>query len=97
MVVEALGQAYRAYGIEGVLRFVLQMWKAPSEITYGTPYLIRALHATLGEKEEAFEWLERAYEERDTFLLEATADPLVDNLRDDPRFQSLLRRLNFPE
>ena len=46
---------------------------------------------------EAFEWLERAYDERDGTLAFIKNDPAYDGLRSDRRFQDLLRRMNFPE
>jgi adenylate cyclase len=54
-------------------------------------------YARLGEKDKAFEWLEKAYEERNGSMLQLRSDPDVDSLRDDPRFQALLRRMNFPQ
>ena len=60
-------------------------------------YFLGGIHAALGEKDEAFAWLEKAYDEHSFFLVFLPADPWFDPLRDDPRFQSLLRRMNFPE
>jgi hypothetical protein len=51
----------------------------------------------LNKKKLVFEWLEKAYQQRDGFLVYVNLYPAFDSLRDDPRFQSLLRRLNFPE
>ena len=53
------------------------------------------LHVRLGDKEQAFAWLEKAYEERTRFIFELKVDPLFDSLRADPRFTKLLRRLNL--
>jgi hypothetical protein len=52
-----------------------------------------AVYAGLGEKDEAFQWLERVYEERSTVNIKA--DPIFDRLRSDPRFAELLRRMNL--
>jgi len=49
----------------------------------------------LGEKDQAFKWLEEAYEERDGGLGFLTVNALLDPLRDDPRFQDLLLRMNL--
>jgi hypothetical protein len=49
----------------------------------------------LGEKEQAFEWLEKAYEERSSALVYLKVDPSFDSLRDDPRFTDLLRRIHL--
>jgi tetratricopeptide (TPR) repeat protein len=50
----------------------------------------------LGEKERAIEWLEKAYEERLPRLNDLKVNHFWDSLRSDPRFQDLLRRMNFP-
>jgi hypothetical protein len=60
------------------------------------PYhLIAWVHAALGEKDEAFYWLERAYQERTGMLYLLKVHPLADPLRDDPRFKDLLRRIGL--
>ena len=64
------------------------------------PYLFESfarLYLGLGDNEKAFLWLERAYDERAAFLRFLAVDPSFDTLRSDPRFQELLRRMNFPE
>ncbi|MCH7766719.1 MAG: hypothetical protein IH916_09195, partial [Acidobacteria bacterium] len=55
------------------------------------------IYAGLGQNDRALEWLERAYEERSEVLILLKLEPIFDPPRSDPRFQSLLRRLNFPE
>jgi tetratricopeptide (TPR) repeat protein len=55
------------------------------------------IHAALGQIEEAFQWLERAYEEREIFFLHLEISPEFDPIRDDPRYTDLLHRMNFPE
>jgi serine/threonine protein kinase/Flp pilus assembly protein TadD len=56
---------------------------------------IAAVHLALGDEDSALAWLEKAYEAYDGWLLELH-DPIWDPLRDHPRFQDLLRRLNNP-
>ncbi len=53
--------------------------------------------AALGEKDEAFATLNRAYENHEFGLLLIKTDPRLDPLRDDPRFQELLRKVGFPQ
>jgi hypothetical protein len=50
--------------------------------------------ASLDGKDQAFEWLEKAYEERDGVLIFLKSEPYWDPLFDDPRCQNLLRRMN---
>lgn len=63
---------------------------------YVSPYFIALVHAGMGDKDRAFEWLERAYEERSS-LLPVIVIALWDPLRDDPRYEEFLRKLNLPE
>ncbi len=59
-------------------------------------YQIALIYLGLGEKDQAMAWLEKAQQER-VFLDFVKTEPKLDPLRDDPRFQDLLRRMNFPE
>ena len=54
------------------------------------------MHAQLGEKDQAFVWLEKAYEEYDSWMFQLQ-DPVWDPLRADSRFQDLLRRMKLPQ
>ena len=60
-------------------------------------YQIAEVLAWRGEKDKAFEWLDRAYAQRDGGLTALKYDPLLDSLHGDPRYKALLRKLNFPE
>jgi hypothetical protein len=60
-------------------------------------YSIATLYAASGQEEKAMDLLERAYTQHDAKLLELNVDPRLDNLRSNPRFLDLLRRMNFPE
>ena len=57
---------------------------------------LAAQYAELGDKEQAFTWLERAYQERDPWLPMDLAAPRLDPLRSDARFQDLLHRVGLP-
>jgi len=57
---------------------------------------VALVYAGLGEKDRAFEWLEKAYKVHDKGMCYLKVDPTLDPLRSDPRFQDLLRRMNFP-
>jgi hypothetical protein len=54
------------------------------------------LYSILGDRDHAIVWLEKAYEERDTYLPSLKVAAFWDNIRPDPRFQDLVRRMNFP-
>ena len=66
---------------------------ALGERSYVLPYLPAVVYAGLGEQEEALSWLERAFEDRDPYLVWIRTDPRLDSLRDAPRFRSLLGRI----
>jgi len=55
------------------------------------------IYSGLGEKQQAFEWLEKAYEARDSNLVRIKVSPLMDNLRSDLRFTAFLKKMGFEE
>jgi len=57
----------------------------------------RTVHAYRGESDKSFEWLERAYKQRDTGLPSLNTDPLFRNLRHDPRYTELLKKMRLPQ
>jgi TolB-like protein/DNA-binding winged helix-turn-helix (wHTH) protein len=59
-------------------------------------YQIAQVHAYRGESDQSFEWLERAYKQRDTGLPSVNTDPLFKNLRLDPRYTELLKKMRLP-
>ena len=50
----------------------------------------------LGDKDQVFAWLEKAHQERSNYLIYLNVEPLVDGLRDDPRFAALLQKVGVP-
>ena len=60
-----------------------------------SPYSVANIHVALGDRDEAFVWLERALEDRDRMLTSLRVHPRLDPLRSDPRFASLLSRMNL--
>src|SRR5262249_36642194 len=67
-----------------------------SKRDYVSPYLLAGVYVGLGERKQAIEWLEKAYEQRDSLLPWIKVAPTFDSLRWDPRFQDLLRRIGLP-
>ena len=51
----------------------------------------------LGDKDKAFKWLEKGYQERSHMMVDLKVDPALDDLRSDPRFTDLLRRMRFSD
>lgn len=93
-----LGYAYAAAGKRGeatkILNQLKRRWPQDSQMPY--PYELALIYLGLGQKDQAFVWLDRAYKRRADSLIRLRVEPFVDPLRSDPRFQDLLRRMNFP-
>jgi adenylate cyclase len=72
---------------------------ALAEQTYGNfmAYQIASVYAGRKDLDGAFRWLERAYKQRDEGLNIMKVDPMLANLRLDPRYKALLRKMNLPE
>jgi tetratricopeptide (TPR) repeat protein len=62
----------------------------------GSEYVIAEVYAFRNQSDEAFEWLDRAYGQRNAGLILTKVDPLLKNLRHDPRYAALLKKLNLP-
>jgi hypothetical protein len=67
-----------------------------SKKRYVCPYEIGIIHLGLGEKDEAFRWLEKGYQDRSVCMQGTRQDPRLTPLHGDPRYEDLLRRLAFP-
>ena len=61
-----------------------------------TPYMFARIHTALGNRDEAFRWLNIAYQQRAPWMVLLKRDPRMDSLRADPRYESLVRLMNFP-
>jgi DNA-binding winged helix-turn-helix (wHTH) protein/TolB-like protein/lipoprotein NlpI len=91
----SLGHAYGASGNFGQARRVLQSLQSRPADRYVPPYAIALIHAGLGEKDQAFQWLQKAVEDRSTPMVFLRSDPELAGLRSDPRFALLARLVNF--
>ncbi len=92
----SLGHAYALAGRKREARQMLTKLLAMSGDRYVPPYTPALIYAGLGQNDEAFEWLEKAYQDRFWMMAFLKVDPRLDALRGDPRFADLLRRMNFP-
>jgi serine/threonine protein kinase/TolB-like protein/Tfp pilus assembly protein PilF len=91
--IEAIQSAFAQNGITGYWRQKLSM--ALQSRSTAAPIRAAYLHAALNEKDQAFRLLESAYQKRHFGLCYLKVDPRYDNLRNDPRFPELLRRMNL--
>jgi predicted Zn-dependent protease len=94
--VAALARVQAASGRETAARQQLARLLDMTKQRYVPAYTIAAAYAAVGDEDEAFAWLDRAFEEHSLELTFAGVEPEMDVLRDDPRFRTLLRRLNLP-
>jgi TolB-like protein len=92
----ALGYSYGRAGRKAEALRVLAEAEEISKHTYIPPFEFAVIYLGLGDKEHVFVWLEKAYEDRFATLIYLTVDPAFDNIRADPRFGDLARRLNLP-
>ena len=95
--VSAMAEGFRSGGWKGALIKGIETRKAQRKTRYSSAYDIATLYADLGDKDEAFRWLNIAYQERDPGLLALKTDFLLDSLRSDPRFAELVRKVGLPK
>jgi tetratricopeptide (TPR) repeat protein len=91
-----LGNAYARGGRKTEARAILPKLREHVDKTGIGRYEIALIYAGLRDNDQAFEWLERAYQVRDKGLTYLMVDPCLDPLRTDPRFNVLLKRVGFP-
>ncbi len=92
LMLALLGHAYAASGQRGEAQRVLGELQDLEGKRYVSPYTVAAIFAGLGDKDQAFKWLERANDERDIWLMNLKVDPVFSRLTSDKRFSDLLTR-----
>ena len=93
----SLGKVLGDSGRKQEARKVLEELEERSKHRYMSPYLIALVQIGLGERDQAIASLEQGYLNRDQWMMYLKVDPQMDDLRSDPRFQHLLRRVGFPQ
>ncbi len=93
-----LGYAYALLGRKGEALQIIDYLKKRSAEAYVAPYNLAVIHAGLGDKDQSFAWLDRAYQERSSMLaIYLGMDVRFDGMRNDPRFNALVRRVGLPQ
>jgi serine/threonine-protein kinase len=96
MILKAeLGSAYALSGNRTEAQKVIDELKEISNDRYISPYYIAMIYAGMGDKDQAFEWLEKGYEDRADYMVYLKVDPRFESLRSDPRFENLLQRIGL--
>jgi Flp pilus assembly protein TadD len=91
-----LGRAYARSGQRRPAQQLLRGLTLQAQHSYVAPDDLSRLYVSLGDKDNAFRLLEVAYEQHIPSMVNLNVDPTLDDLRPDPRFQQLLRRVGFP-
>jgi tetratricopeptide (TPR) repeat protein len=95
-MIAALGHAYAIAGKRNEAQKILdELNELITKQRYVSPYSMALVYVGLGEKDEAFSWLERAYNERDESFIHLKVDPRLDPLRADARFTNWLSLLKL--
>jgi eukaryotic-like serine/threonine-protein kinase len=91
-----LGYSYAAAGRKSEAKKIAADLQGNLDKHFLCPYEIGTIYVRLGEPDESFHWLNRAYEERSVCISSVKFDPRLDPIRSDPRYEPLVRQLNFP-
>jgi tetratricopeptide (TPR) repeat protein len=87
------------YGLQGrneEAEALIKELRETAQQRYVSGFFFAEAYVGLGQRDQAIIWLERAYEEHDEWMVFANSYPGLDRLRSEPRFQVLMRRMNFP-
>jgi len=95
--VAGVGDALAAAGKSAEAHNIIDELVRSSKSGNVSPFYIAEVYSTLGERDQAFQWLEKAYQLRDDELCWILIDPSLDNIRSDPRYAHLLRRMGLPQ
>ena len=93
--VARVGDALAAAGKRAEAHNIIDELARLSKSGNVSPVYIAGIYSTLGERDQAFEWLEKAYQSRDDQLSWIMIDQSLDNIRSDPRYLDLLRRMGL--
>ena len=95
-LIAAIGAAYARWGKRAEAEKVIETLLERSKQSYIPPYAVCGIYIALGEKQKALDWLEKSYENREDAMLWLNSDPVLDDLRSEPRFHDLVQRVGLP-
>ena len=91
-----LDEGYTNGGYKEALKNLAELMVERSRTKFVTPWRICTLYTRAGMKEEALKYLAKAYEAHDQNMPYIGTDPIFNFMRDDPRFQEIVKKMNFP-
>ncbi len=94
---QAFAAGYRKARLNGACTAVIELLKNNSREEYVSPYEIATYYAFMGDRDHAFEWLEKAYRERSGRIEYIKEEDSFAGIRSDPRYLDLLRRMGLPQ
>lgn len=97
LCIVVVGNAEARLGRRAEAEQQIEKLRAIGKTQYIRPYYLATIYAALGEKDKAFQELERSFAERDCYLGRANVDPFMDPLRDDPRLKDLMKRMGLSD
>ena len=96
--IAGLAHVYTTMGKRAEAEKILRELQQQSKISYGSPYMIAVIYSGLNQKDKAFAYLEKAYQEKSPDMAYfLRADLRIDGLRSDSRFQEICRRMGLPQ
>jgi TolB-like protein/Tfp pilus assembly protein PilF len=87
--------AYMDMGMKEDAERLLEELRTKAAGEYISPYCLSWIYFALGDSEKGFQWLEKSYEERDSWLCEIKVEPVFENVREDARFLVLLKKVGL--
>ena len=97
LILGALAHAFARSGNKAEAQRIIDKLAEESKTRFVSQSSFVIAYAGLGDKEKAFEWLEKSYEAHDEAIVWIKAHPMMALLRDDPRYKAMLKRKNLPE
>jgi serine/threonine protein kinase/Flp pilus assembly protein TadD len=97
LVLAALGHAYAVAGKTSEAQKTLELLLEKAQTGIVRSYEIAKVYAGLGDKDQAFAWLDKALQDRSPWLLKLKTEPNFEPLRTDPRFQTLVQQIRPPQ
>ncbi len=92
-----LQKSFRSAGVKGFWRQRLRDYRKAAKLRYVSAGMVAGVCARVGDKDCIFEWLEKAFQERDDLMINLNVDPVFDGIRADTRFQDFVHRVGLPK